>query len=100
MGRFHHTRDKRTAPIRAASAAAIRPSEIAMATVSTRSSRRSFASALARCCDTLESSDPGGGIPLVLKQCTLSKTVHFGRPPSGRPFANEGTRLLDQRNVG
>jgi hypothetical protein len=60
------TRDKSTAPIRVTSAPTIRTSEIAMANLSTRSSRRSFASALARCCDTLESSGPGGGIPFVL----------------------------------
>jgi hypothetical protein len=66
-------RDKSTAPIRATSAPTIRTSEIAMANVSTRSSRRSFASALARCCDTLESSGPGGGIPFVLKCNALSQ---------------------------
>jgi hypothetical protein len=93
------TRDKSTAPIRATSAPTIRTSEIAMANVSTRSSRRSFASALVRCCDTLESSGPGGGIPFVLKCNALSQK----RPTSvvhrvGDRF--QATRLLDQRNIG
>ena len=75
-----------------ATALMIRRSEIAMATISARSSRRSCSSALLRCCDAPEGS--GGENLLVLKMVCSRQNDRLAIAARAAIVASKDIRLL------